>query len=224
MEKFKLDLQLFGKGGGGTTVTERPLTPEEKELISTQTGYIKSLQPAVNSLVNRGTSQLGNVFTPDYAQLYNNAKPALDQNLKSVNELATGKLPSSYTNNKQANYNQMYNNTFGNTLASAAKRGVIGGSSLGRSIDSMQKNMTAQMSQDYGKDLQTQSGLLSQQQSSIMQPFALASAAGQGSFGNASQFLGLASGQGSQGTDVLNAVGNLKNNSSAFVQKSGKGF
>ena len=120
----------------------------------------------------------------------------------------------------------MYNNTFGNMLADKAKTGVIGGSVLNKSIDSMQKNMAAQMSADYSKDLQTQSGLLQQQQQAVYQPLALGSTANQASFGNAGNYLSLAAGKnlGANGTDVLNAVGNLNNNSSAFIQKSGKGL
>ena len=41
---FEFDLQLFG-GGGSTTVTERELTPEEREIIGLQRDYIKAVSP-----------------------------------------------------------------------------------------------------------------------------------------------------------------------------------
>lgn len=223
---FTFDLQLFGGGkggGGGVSYSQRPLTAEETALIATQTNYINSLQPAINSLVGKGTASLNDVVTPDYGSLYNNANNQLKSNQASVNSLANGVLPSSYTDSKTDYYNQMYNNSFGSMLASKAKSGIIGGSDLAKANDSMQKNMTAQMSKDYSNDLQTQSGLLSQQQSSIMAPLTLGQAANSASFSNASNYLGLASGQGSQGTDVLNALGSLQNNSTTAYQKSGKG-
>lgn len=216
----------MGGKGGGVEYVQRPLTSQELKLIEQQSTYIDSLQPAINQLVGRGTSMLNGVVNPDYRSMYQDAQYGLNNVRRGIDDLATGNLPSSYTNNKANYYGQIYNNSFGNTLSNAAKKGIIGGSSLNKSIDTAQKNMAAQMSADYSKDLQTQSGLLQQQQQAVYQPLALGSTANQASFGNAANYLSLAAGKnlGANGTDVLNAVGNLNNNSSAFIQKSGKGL
>lgn len=215
----------MGKGGGVQQV-QRDLTPQELKLIEQQSTYIDKLQPSINQLIDRGTALLPGVVNPDYQSMYQKSQYDLNGVRQGIDSLAQGKLPSAYTNSKTDYYNQMYNNTFGNMLADKAKAGVIGGSVLNKSIDSMQKNMAAQMSADYNKDLQTQSGLLQQQQQAVYQPLTLGTTANQASFNNAGQYLGLAAGKnlGANGTDVLNAVGNLNNNSSAFVQNSGKGL
>ena len=220
---FSFDLQLFSKGGSTIEYSQRPLTAEETNLIKTQANYVDSLQPAINQLVKTGTSNLGSVINPDYSSIYSKAQSDLSSNQNAVNSLAKGELPSSYANSKTDYYNQIYNNTFGSMMADKVKKGIIGGSSLDSSVNSMQKNMAAQMSKDYTNDLQTQSGLLDKQQSSILAPLSLGQAINSATFNNASQYLGLASGQGSQGTDVLNSIGSLQNNSSTAYQKSGKG-
>ena len=217
-------IHFKGKGGGGggtTNYSERPLTPEERQLISTQNNYVQSLQPAVNNLVNKGTSKLNNTITPDYNSLYSNAQSALANNTSAINSLASGKLPDSYAANKSDYYKQVYGDSLGSILKDKAASGVIGSSALNSSVDSLQKNLSSQMSQDYTNDLKTQSGLLSQQASNITAPLSLSEAINQASFNDAAQYLGLASGQGSQGTNVLNAIGNLHNNATTATTSSG---
>lgn len=214
----------MGGKGGGTSYTERPLTPEEQRLIGLQGNYIESLQPAIHSLVNKGTQAIGGVITPNYQGLYDEASSGLRNNQAGVNSLAEGKLPSSYADSKKAYYDQVTNNSFGSMMADKAQKGILGGSTITKSLDGLQKNLAAQMSKDYTNDLATQSGLLQQQQQGIMQPLQLGQAINGASFGNASQYLGLASGQGSMGNQTLSSIGDLKNNSGAFVQKQGKGL
>lgn len=211
-------------GGGGTSYSQRPLEPEEKELIKTQTDMYKQFQPAIGALTSAGTAQIGNVINPNYSGMYANAQQQLADNQKGFNQLATGQLPSAYAANKQNYYNSIYNNSFGSTLANAAKKGVIGGTALDNSISGMQKNMLNQMSQDYTKDLAIQQGLLQSQQASIFQPFALGTTANQASFAPVSNYLGLASGQGSQGTSLLQAISGLHNDRTTAVVNQGKGL
>ena len=214
----------MGGKGGGTSYTERPLSDEEKSLIGIQTNYINSLQPAVQALVSKGTSAINGVITPDYQNIYNAAQGKMADNSASVDSLAKGILPSNYTDSKKAYYDQLANNSFGSMMSDKVSKGIIGGSSLAKSLDGFQKNMAAQMSKDYNNDIATQSGLLQQQQSSIMSPLQVGQAINQASFGNASNYLGLASGQGTQGNQTLDSIGNLKNGAGAFVQHQGKGL
>lgn len=215
---IKFDLQLFG--GGGTTVSERPLTPEERQIIAQQAQYMDSVQPAVKALVSKGTSALGGVITPDYKSIYSNAQKKSGEVSKQIDELATGKLPSSYTNNKNDYYNQIYNSALGSELNNKSHAGVINSSVMNKSIDSLQKNMYAQMSHDYSKDMATQSQLLSQKQADIYTPLSLGAAINSATFGNASQYLGLASGQAGVGNDTLTAIGNLNNGRTYVTQQS----
>lgn len=214
----------MGGKGGSTKYVERPLTPEEKRLISLQGNYVESLQPAVRDLVARGTQAISGTITPDYQSIYDKASRGLSSNQQSINELASGKLPDNYADSKKDYYNQVMNNSFGSMMAEKASKGILGGSTVAKSLDGLQKNMTAQMSKDYSNDMATQSGLLQQQQSSVMQPLQLGQAINSASFGNAAQYLGLATGQGTMGNQTLSSIGDLKNNSGAFVQKQGKGL
>lgn len=218
IKKLKFDLQLFG---GGTSVSQRELTEEEKDLIKTQSNYVKSIQPGVNALVSQGTSLMGQVINPDYNTLYSNARTALADYTGKINTLAQGTIPSNYTDAKKNYYNTMYTNSLGNLLASKANTGVIGSSVMNKSVDQMQKNMTTQMSQDYSSDLQTQQGLLSSQLSAAFQPMSLANSANASTFGNVGQYLGLASGQGSQGNQTLSAIGNTINGGTFASSDSG---
>ena len=211
-------------GGGGTSYSQRPLEPEEKELIKTQTDMYKQFQPAIGALTSAGTAQIGNVINPNYSGMYANAQQQLADNQKGFNQLATGQLPSAYAANKQNYYNQLYGAGLGSALSSAAGRGVINSSVMNKSIDGLQKNMLGQMSQDYTKDLATQQGLLQSQQQSIYQPFALGTTANQASFAPVSNYLGLASGQGSQGTSLLQAISGLHNDRTTAVVNQGKGL
>ncbi len=215
---IKFDLQLFG--GGGTTVSERELSPEEKQLIAQQAQYMDSLQPAVKELVSKGTSALGGVISPDYNSIYSNAQKKSGEVSKQIDKLATGKLPSSYTYNKKNYYNQLYGQSFGSGLNNASQKNVINSSVLNKSIDTAQKNLSAQMSQDYSKDMATQSQLLSQKQADIYTPLSLGAAINSATFGNASQYLNLASGQQGQGNDTLTAIGNLNNGRTYVTQQS----
>lgn len=211
-------------GGGGTSYSQRPLEPEEKELIKTQTDMYKQFQPAIGALTSAGTAQIGNVINPNYSGMYANAQQQLADNQKGFNQLATGQLPSAYAANKQNYYNQLYGAGLGSALSSAAGRGVINSSVMNKSIDGLQKNMLNQMSQDYTKDLATQQALLQSQQASIFQPFALGTTANQASFAPVSNYLGLASGQGSQGTSLLQAISGLHNDRTTAVVNQGKGL
>ena len=215
---IKFDLQLFG--GGGPTVTQRALSPEETQLIAQQAQYMDSIQPAVAALVSRGTSALEGVITPDYNSIYSNAQKKSRGVSRQIDELAAGKLPSSYTNNKKDYYNQLYGQSFGSGLNNASQKNVINSSVLNKSIDTAQKNLYAQMSQDYSKDMATQSQLLSQKQADIYTPLSLGSAINSATFGNASQYLNLASGQQGQGNDTLTAIGNLNNGRTYVTQQS----
>lgn len=218
MNKFKFDLQLFG---GGTSVQQRELSPEEKQLIAQNAEYMKSVQPAVNQLVSQGTAALNNVVTPDYSTLYKDASGNVANTTGLVASLANGQLPQSYIDNKTNYYNQLYNNSFGSILNNSAGKGVINSSVLNKSIDSQQKNLDAQASNDFTKDISTQSGLLTQKAGTDAAQLNLANLANASSFGNASQYLGLASGQANTGNQALSSIGNVYNGATTVTQDPG---
>lgn len=50
-------------GKSKTTIHERQLTPEERQLIEMQGKYLNSIQPSIDALVNYGTNQIQNIVT-----------------------------------------------------------------------------------------------------------------------------------------------------------------
>lgn len=215
----------MGGKGGGVSYSQRPLEKEEKDLIKAQTDIYGQFRPAIDALTKSGTAQISGVINPDYRPMYRDAQVAMNQNTQGINNLASGQLPSNYIGNKMNYYGNLYNSTFGNTLNTAARKGVINSSVMNKSIDSIQNNMMNQMSQDYNKDLATQSSLLDQQQKNIYQPFTLATTANQASFAPVSNYIGLASGQASQGTGLMSALSNIHSDRTiAQVPSSGKGL
>lgn len=173
-------------------VESRQLSPEEKQLIAAQVRYMDKIQPAVDALIDKGTSALGSVYTPNWQEenqrmqgaldeanagirglnTYTNQMDALSQKYApQLDSIARGELPQQYLNNMQTTYQNLYKQTMGNSLADLASRGVIGGSALNNATNNIQKNLTNQMAQDYSRNLQTAAGLaqgsLTTQQSAL---------------------------------------------------------
>lgn len=214
------DLQTF-KGGSSssttTTIKQRDLTQEEKDLIKLQAQYVRNIQPALNQLINFATDTLKNVINVDWKANWEEAIKAFDIAKEKMDQVSDGILPSSFVSNKIRYYDQIYDSTFGNSLVESAQKGVINSSTLNKSLDSMQKDIVARMSQDWSNDLQLQTALISNQLKLAGDKFNLAGAAQQGSMYYPSTMLGLATGQNAAGNQTLSTIGGLMNNAT-FIE------
>lgn len=112
-------------GKSKTTIHERQLTPEERQLIEMQGKYLNSIQPSIDALVNYGTNQIQNIVTPDWQKLYNDQTAEMQQIKNEFTPLSQGILPSVFTNAKQNYFNRMYENTMGKNLASLAQKVLL---------------------------------------------------------------------------------------------------
>lgn len=210
-------------GGGGTTYHERQLTPEERALVAQQQRYLSSIQPSIDRLVNRGTSLLDDVVNPDWKNIYGQTVNDIDGLRKEQATLATGQLPKVYSDAKMNYFNRIYENTMGQGLAKMARNGVVDSSRYNATVNDMQKNMAAQMSQDYTKDLGMAKDLLDQKYQFALSPLEVAHKANQFSFANPEQHLALAQGQSKSTNEALQAQGALNNGRTTVTQK-GPGF
>lgn len=215
----------MGGKGGSTQVVERPLTPQELELIEMQTQMMRDINPVMNKLLQSGVDGIEkSSFNPDYNAMYEMADRDMSDYRNDMKDLSKGILPTPYIENKRNYYEQLGNIGMGNILNSASKKGVINSSVTSAGINDLQKNISSQMSNDFTKDMQTQAALLSNRAQGIYEPIKLAATAQSASISKPTQLIGLATGQGSLGNQTLSAIGGLHNDSSAFVQKQGKGL
>lgn len=211
-------------GSSKTTVNERQLTPEERNLIALQSRYIDSIQPSIDALVNYGTNQIGNVVTPDWQKLYDDQTAEIQQISNEFIPISQGVLPDVFANEKQNYYYRMYENTMGKNLADLAQRGVVDSSRFNTTTNDMQKNFTAQMSQDYDKNLRTSAALMNQRMKYASTPIEYAQQAHQASFAPVKNSLSLAQGQSESTDQALQTQGELNNGRTTMTQSSSGGF
>lgn len=211
-------------GKSKTTIHERQLTPEERQLIAMQGRYLNSIQPSIDALVNYGTNQIQNVVTPDWQKLYNDQTAEMQQIKNEFAPLSQGILPSVFANAKQNYFNRMYENTMGKNLASLAQKGVVDSSRFNTATNDLQKNFAAQMSQDYDNNLKTAAGLLDQRMRYASTPIDYAQKAHQASFAPVQNSLSLAQGQNQATNQALQTQGQLNNGRTFATQSSSGGF
>ncbi len=211
-------------GKSKTTIHERQLTPEERQLIAMQGRYLNSIQPSIDALVNYGTNNISNIVTPDWQKLYNDQTAEMQQIKSEFTPLSQGILPDVFANAKQNYFNRMYENTMGKNLASLAQRGVVDSSRFNTTTNDMQKNFASQMSQDYDNNLKTAAGLLDQRMKYASTPIDYAQKAHQASFAPVQNSLALAQGQNQATNQALQTQGQLNNGRTFATQSSSGGF
>ncbi len=86
-------------GKSKTTIHERQLTPEERQLIAMQGRYLESIQPSIDALVKYGTGNIQNIVTPNWQQLYDAQTNEMDQIKKNLHLLV--KVSTQIYNAKQ---------------------------------------------------------------------------------------------------------------------------
>lgn len=229
------------KSTSSQEVKQRELSDEEKQLIAGQVKYMESLQPAVDKLIDRGTSAIDNVYTPDWGAAHNQMSNALNNASSQIqglnrytnqlDSISNGQLPQEYLNNMQTVYNNMYKTSMGAGLNDLASRGVINSSALNSATNQIQKNITNQMAQDYSNNLnqaanltnnslQQNLNLINSQVQNANDKYNLNSSTQSNSMYLPSQWLALASGTNTSGNNTLNSVGNVYNNASYISTKT----
>ena len=103
MKKFYFDLQMFkGKGGSTTTYT---MSPEERQLLVKQMGYLDEIYPNMIQLNKRAGDILWNSFADtqyDFNTANKNAQQQISNAQQGLGNLTQGQLPQAYTDNMTA--------------------------------------------------------------------------------------------------------------------------
>jgi hypothetical protein len=207
--------------GGGSEYHERPLSNEEKELYAQQTQYMKEINPAIQKLIDTGTSNLDNVYTPDWNNLYSNYNNEVNQLISSNKDLSNGNLPTAWTNAKTNYYNNIYQNTMGKGMAGLAKSGVINSSRFNTSAKDWQTTLSDQASKDYTTDMNTLNTLYNSRYNYLKSIPEAASTLNTNSRKNATDYFTAATGAQQGNTSALSAISNNENSRGYITQNDG---
>ena len=156
MKKFYFDLQMFkGKGGSTTTYT---MSPEERQLLVKQMGYLDKIYPNMIQLNQRAGDILWNSFADtqyDFNNANKNAQQQISNAQQGLGNLAQGQLPQEYINNKTAAVQSGVQNSVGNLLNNMGNKGIINSSVTNQGMNDISQNVANTMANQFNNDIQT---------------------------------------------------------------------
>ena len=208
-------------GGSKTEYHERELSPEERQLYAQQVQYMQTIQPGIDALINKGMTNLGQVFDPNWNEEYDYYKTNIQNILDRQNTLLNGELPQQWVDAKQNYYNRIYENTMGSGLQSMAKNGVISSSRMNTATNDWQKNLSSQMSEDYTNDVSLCNTLLNTRENWLQDKVGATATMAQQSRDQATDYFNAATGTQKANTDALGAISQNESNRGYITQSSG---
>lgn len=210
-------------GGSKTEYHERELSPEERQLYAQQVQYMQTIQPGIDALINKGMTNLGQVFDPNWNEEYDYYKTNIQDILDRQNTLLNGELPQQWVDAKQNYYNRLYENTMGSGLQSMAKNGVISSSRMNTATNDWQKNLSSQMSEDYTNDVSLYNTLLNTRENWLQDKVGATATMAQQSRDQATDYFNAATGTQKANTDALGAISQNESNR-GYITQSSSGF
>ncbi len=178
MKKFYFDLQMFkGKGGSTTTYT---MSPEERQLLVKQMGYLDKIYPNMIQLNQRAGDILWNSFADtqyDFNNANKNAQQQISNAQQGLGNLAQGQLPQEYINNKTAAVQSGVQNSVGNLLNNMGNKGIINSSVTNQGMNDISQNVANTMANQFNNDIQTLGSLYNDQITSAGQGITTAAGA-----------------------------------------------
>lgn len=216
-------LPCFYKGKGGSTTTVQAPAPSAQELRlqDVQANYAEKTAPTALALQSMGSNMILNnpgVMPVDYTTLGNNAVQGAQDLQKQYASLAQGNLNPQYLANKTAYINDGMQGTIGNTLNGLSGRGILNSSVTSGAMDSIGRNINAQLAGSYNNDLASQQSLLDSQAGMLSQPMAQANAAQNASIDIPAKILALSQGQQSDTSSLLNTLSTNRVNNKTTTQ------
>ena len=164
MNKFYFDLQMF-KGKGGSTTTYQ-LSPEERQLLVKQMGYLDEIYPNMIQLNERAGDILWNSFA-DTQYDFNTANQTAQQQIagaqQGLDQLAKGQLPQEYINNMTQAVQSGVQNSVGSLLNDMGNKGITNSSVTNQGLNDISKNVANTMAQNYTTNVQTLGNLYNDQ-------------------------------------------------------------
>ena len=211
MINFTFELQRFGggKGGSSTTVQSPAPTPQELRLLETQAQYAEKTAPTALALQDMGANMLlsnPGVMKVDYGSMGNEAVQGAKDLQGQYSSLAQGNINPQYLQNKMAYINDGMQGTIGQTLNGLGSRGILNSSVTSGAMDSIGRNINAQLAGSYNNDLASQQSLLNSKAGMLSQPMALANSAQNASIDIPAKLLALSQGQQADTSSLLNTL------------------
>lgn len=178
MKKFYFNLQMF-KGKGGSTTTYQ-MSPEERQLLVKQMGYLDKIYPNMIQLNQRAGDILWNSFADtqyDFNTANKNAQQQISNAQQGLGNLAQGQLPQEYINNKTAAVQSGVQNSVGNLLNNMGNKGIVNSSVTTQGMNDISQNVANTMANQFNNDIQTLGSLYNDQISNAGQGITTAAGA-----------------------------------------------
>lgn len=178
MKKFYFDLQMF-KGKGGSTTTYQ-MSPEERQLLVKQMGYLDKIYPNMIQLNQRAGDILWNSFADtqyDFDAANKTAQQQISNAQQGLGNLTQGQLPQAYTDNMTAAVQSGVQNSVGNLLNNMGNRGVINSSVTNQGMNDISQNVANTMANQFNNNIQTLGSLYNDQISNAGQNITTAAGA-----------------------------------------------
>lgn len=225
MKKFYFDLQMFkGKGGSTTTYT---MSPEERQLLVKQMGYLDEIYPNMIQLNKRAGDILWNSFADtqyDFNTANKNAQQQISNAQQGLGNLTQGQLPQAYTDNMTQAIQSGVQNSVGNLLNTMGNNGVINSSVTNQGMNDISKNVANTMAQNYTNNVQTLGSLYNDQIANAGQGIATAAGAQEAAIAIPKQMWQVSLGLDSANTGTLGSIAGKLGTTTTTQKTNGGGL
>lgn len=205
MNKFYFDLQMF-KGNSTTTYQ---MSPEERQLLVKQMGYLDEIYPNMIQLNQRAGDILWNSFA-DNQYDFNTANKTAQQQIagaqQGLGQLTTGQLPQEYINNMSQAVQSGVQNSVGSLLNDMGNKGIVNSSVTNQGMNDISKNVANTMAQNYTNNIQTLGSLYNDQITNAGQGITTAAGAQEAAIAMPKQMWQLSLGLDSANTGTLGSI------------------
>ena len=181
--KHKYFRHCHFKGGGSTTVSNQTTytqSPEEQRLTALQGEYINRISPnayALNDLAMGVLKDSLGTVQVDFNGMNNAAQQQIASANQGMAQLANGQLPLGYQQAMQDAIASTLQNTMGQTLNSAANRGVLNSSVTGQAMNDISKNAANATAENFLQSSNQLGNIYANQKSMANAPITTAAAA-----------------------------------------------
>lgn len=205
MNKFYFDLQMF-KGNSTTTYQ---MSPEERQLLVKQMGYLDEIYPNMIQLNQRAGDILWNSFADnqyDFNTANKNAQQQIAGAQQGLGQLTTGQLPQAYTDNMTQAVQSGVQNSVGSLLNDMGNKGIVNSSVTNQGMNDISKNVANTMAQNYTNNIQTLGSLYNDQITNAGQGITTAAGAQEAAIAMPKQMWQLSLGLDSANTGTLGSI------------------
>jgi hypothetical protein len=219
---FKINLQLFKKGGSTTNVQTYTPTEQEIGLQQQALDYSKAVSPNalnLNTLASGLINQNYGTVAANYGGLTDEALAQNQAAYQGLQGLSQGELPSAYLNNMSSAIKSGVQNTVGNTLNNLANRGVLNSSVTSDAMNEIGRNVSDTMAGMFNQNVNQLGGVYESMINNAGNPLQLTAAGQEAALNIPSKLWDMSLGLNSGGTtSTLGAIGGKGTTTSTVTQ------